>query len=263
MNLKIDNEIMQTLNQKELYILKYIYAHSNEIKDLSIQSFAKQVSYSPSVILRFCQKIGLSGYSELKYVLRSEFKSTDSETTIQQFSHESISNLMFTDIEGTAGLLNTDDLIEITKLIASDHPLYFYGPGGITNIAIEYLEKMLFLLGRQNIYKFTSRKAALHTLDLLDQNDILFFISTSGTYDLTLEVATKANLCGVTSISISPYINNDLALLCKYNLRFFANQRENSGAEYTSRLSIFFTICALVEYYNAYKEGVESYGNNS
>ena len=58
----------------------------------------------------------------------------------------------------------------------------------------------------------------------------------------------------VPVISITPYTNNTIANLSSVNFRFFANQRENNGAEYTSRLPIFYIIDMIIKSYLKSKE---------
>ena len=44
------------------------------------------------------------------------------------------------------------------------------------------------------------------------------------------------------------------------NFRFFANQRENLGAEFTSRLPIFFVINTIIQCYLRFKDQREGGG---
>ena len=70
-SLSLSDEIIKSLSRNELNILRYVYEHTDDILEESIQEFSRQVSYSPATVLRFCKKLGYSGFAELKYVLRS------------------------------------------------------------------------------------------------------------------------------------------------------------------------------------------------
>ena len=94
-----------------------------------------------------------------------------------------------------------------------------------------------------------------HVLRSLKHNAILFLISTSGTYEPTIRLARLANINQIYLISITPFNNNTIAQLTQYNLHFFTSQRENEGAEITSRLPIFYILSILIQYYIQYKEG--------
>jgi DNA-binding MurR/RpiR family transcriptional regulator len=54
-------------------------------------------------------------------------------------------------------------------------------------------------------------------------------------------------------LTISPYTSNALADLGTINFRFFTNQRENQGAEFTSRLPVFYVIHMIIRSYLEYK----------
>ncbi|MBF1092344.1 MAG: MurR/RpiR family transcriptional regulator, partial [Solobacterium sp.] len=67
----LSERVLSSLNQKELDLLKFIYLNSTAISCQTIQQFSNNVHVSSSSILRFCKKIGFSGFSELKYNIRT------------------------------------------------------------------------------------------------------------------------------------------------------------------------------------------------
>ena len=54
-------------------------------------------------------------------------------------------------------------------------------------------------------------------------------------------------------LTITPYTNNVVADLGTISFRFFTNQRENRGAEFTSRLPVFYVIHIIIRCYLQYK----------
>ena len=101
-----------------------------------------------------------------------------------------------------------------------------------------------------------SPKLAQHMVKELSPDNILFLISTGGVFPPTLALARIAAMRQIPVIAISPYEVNTLSTLAQYNLRFFTIQRENSGAELTSRLPLFYLISALIRCYVFYKDGI-------
>ena len=256
MNLHLSNTVIQRLSANELTILEYIYTHYEEVIHMNIRQLSDAVSFSSATILRFCKKLGLSGFSELKFTLRSEMESSiHNKKEIPSLSNQIILDNINADIEGTANLIKSDHFKEIITLLDSDLPLYLWAPGGITSVLTEYLEKLLFVCGRQKVYKFESVRMGEHVLRSLKHNAILFLISTSGTYEPTIRLARLANINQIYLFSITPFNNNTIAQLTQYNLHFFTSQRENEGAEITSRLPIFYILSILIQYYIQYKEG--------
>uniref|UniRef100_UPI000A789FD7 MurR/RpiR family transcriptional regulator n=1 Tax=Clostridium sp. NkU-1 TaxID=1095009 RepID=UPI000A789FD7 len=65
--LHLDDAVIKSLSNNELNVLKFVYEHIDEVLDMSIQTLAARTSYSSATILRFCKKLGYSGFAELKY----------------------------------------------------------------------------------------------------------------------------------------------------------------------------------------------------
>lgn len=62
------------LNENDKYIWSYILNNKKECENMSIQNLALKCNVSHTTILRFAQKLGLNGYSELKFYLKMENK---------------------------------------------------------------------------------------------------------------------------------------------------------------------------------------------
>lgn len=71
--LHLDDTIISSLTGNELNILKFVYGHPEDVLHMSIQELARQVSYSSATILRFCKKLGYSGFAELSMQLHADF----------------------------------------------------------------------------------------------------------------------------------------------------------------------------------------------
>ena len=66
------NERRAQLGENDLYIWQYISTHRKECASLSIEALGAKCNVSRSTILRFAQKLGLTGFSELRLMLRME-----------------------------------------------------------------------------------------------------------------------------------------------------------------------------------------------
>ena len=58
------------LNESDLYIWNHIRTHPDECRDISIDALSEACCVSHTTILRFAKKLGLSGFSELKVILK-------------------------------------------------------------------------------------------------------------------------------------------------------------------------------------------------
>ena len=66
------NEKRSRLGENDLHIWQYISAHRQECAWLSIEVLGAKCNVSRTTILRFAQRLGLSGFSELRLLLRME-----------------------------------------------------------------------------------------------------------------------------------------------------------------------------------------------
>ena len=121
----LSEHILSSLNQKELDLLKFIYLNSTAISCQTIQQFSNNVHVSSSSILRFCKKIGFSGFSELKSNIRTKSNSSSSHKE-KATSLENITKNILTDIEGSLSFTTSDDIHSIISLLDSNRDLYLY-----------------------------------------------------------------------------------------------------------------------------------------
>lgn len=256
MNLNL-NIPLHSLSPKELDIMQYVHEHSDEIISMSIQTFAKEINYSTSTVIRFCRKLGFSGFPEFKYFLKNLNVQKVLNPVSTDVSVDSIKNSLKSDLESTASLLNSDDIFQIARLFTQNPSIYLYSPAGLTDISVSYLESMLFISDCQKVYKTTASKALRHFIQTVEKGSVFIFISNSGRFESTLNLAKEARLHGMTVISISSIENNDLAEVSNYNLRFFSKKHENNGADLTSRLCSFFVLSSFIEYFSFYKKGIK------
>lgn len=254
--LHLDDAVIKSLSANELNILKFVYEHGETILNMSIQEFSSQVSYSTSTVLRFCRKLGYSGFAEFKYMLRSQAKEKEkpSEPAGQQdFNISRYMDMLNFNMEGTSSLISEDQLMRTFRYFDSGCPIYIWAPGGITSILSNYFEKLLVSIGRQNVYLLESAKMATHILQHLNSNCLLILISATGTFEPTIRLGKLASMNHIPILTITPYTNNVVADLGTISFRFFTNQRENRGAEFTSRLPVFYVIHIIIRCYLQYK----------
>lgn len=259
--LHLDDAVIKSLSSNELNILKFVYERGEEVLDMSIQQFASEVSYSSATILRFCRKLGYSGFAEFKYAVRSQLRHHDSAPISPKEPelsiHTLIDNLSF-NIDGTSSLISEEQLSRAFQYFDSGCPIYVWSPGGITSILGNYFEKLLISIGRQNVYLVESPKMCSHILQNVSPECLLILISTTGNYEATIRLGKLANMNHIPVLTITPYTNNALADLGTISFRFFTNQRENRGAEFTSRLPVFYVINIIIRCYLQHKHTLKT-----
>ena len=63
-------EIIQSLNDLELSLYRYIMKNSEKVIYMRIRELADEAHVSTTTILRFCKKVNCQGYSEFKVKLK-------------------------------------------------------------------------------------------------------------------------------------------------------------------------------------------------
>lgn len=64
-------EDITSLSDSEKYVFYYIDNHMEQVKNMTLTSLAEILSTSNTTIIRMCHKLGLQGFSELKFILAS------------------------------------------------------------------------------------------------------------------------------------------------------------------------------------------------
>lgn len=256
----LTQDSLDLLSKRELEVLKYIHSHKEQVACMSIQTLANKTHYSTSTILRLTRKLGFSGYSEFKFYLKNQLKTTNAPkgTAEEKLNASFVKNNIKNDIEGSSNIINTDELFHISKLLASGIPIYLHQPGGITNIAVDYLTGLLFAAGCKQVYKSTSSKMTFHLIETAPKPCILILISNSGNHKPTIEIAKRASVEGATIVSISSIEHNELASVSDYNIRFYTKERLNKDADFTPRTCLFFIISSFINYYSSYLKDTEN-----
>lgn len=240
----LTEDLINSLNESELYILKYINANEKHIAHMTIRSIADDLSYSTTTIMRFCKKLGFSGFSELKYeIKRNQNISVSSDPILEA---KQISKVITKDVKNTLSLLDSAAIEKISKMLYHSNRIHLFGQG-ISGIPITYIEKLLFSAGKNNIFRYNTSKLCNHAILNMDQDDLLIVVSASGEFSPTITTVKLAKANNVRVFSITPYNKNDIATNADINLHFFGDLRENNGAEFTTRLPVFYLIHVIFE----------------
>lgn len=65
-------EQLRKMNPGEFRVYNFIVSHLDSVSGMNIRQIAESVGVSTTTVLRFCEKAGCSGYTELKYRIRQE-----------------------------------------------------------------------------------------------------------------------------------------------------------------------------------------------
>jgi len=242
----LDSDIISQLSQGELTALRYIDAHKEEVLSMSIQETAAGCYLSTATVLRLCKKIGLSGYSELKYMLKGsllqeqqkEITGVDERMMILQYAQV---------IENTCRLIDVASMAAIVRLLLSPKKIHLYA-GGLTFPVLEYLQRFLLSAGRP-CFIYATAPLVYRATDKMGEHDVLIIASTSGATPSVTRAAQIARNSGAFLISLTTLNNSPLSKLADINLYTMIDDRDYYGTDIKSRASLFFLADVIMECY--------------
>lgn len=222
------------LNKNENYLLKYILENTQKVSGMKIQDLSKYTFTSTATIVRFCKKLGYSGYSQFKANLTMQ--EGDKHSKIEK------GIFIFDDIVKTRDLINEDLIEDVIKMIDKAEKIDFYGEGSSKDVCIDMSRK--FQLVGKNCRYFNDSSIMYATANDLDENTLIFAISMSGETAQVIKAVNIAKTKGCKTVSITGIGYNTLANLCDRCLFVFSSEYEINNIKFKSRV----TASAMMEY---------------
>ena len=201
------NQSYSKLNDSDKYIWKFICQNKEICKSITIEELSKKCLVSRTTVLRFAKKIGLDGFSELKYQLRNETIQTDN--AINKLVN---SKLLFESHARMIKDLYQRDYSLFCEIIQSSKRIYIVSTGTIQELVAKELKRQFLKLG---IVMTNIRGDG--EINILRKNitpgDTIIFISLRGENKNLLNLARHANLHDVNTISLTSMSSNSLATI--------------------------------------------------
>ena len=180
--------LCENLTPVEVRIGNYIMNHKETILNCTIQDLEKEVFVSKSAIHRFCKKIGLNGFNDLKVELAKEEKMeeenwVDANVPFYEKDHakeiaNKLMDLYKSTIQDTYKCLDAKRIDEIAKIIIGATYVDVYAIGHNENIAQNFKQKML------NIGKIVNCPSAYYEQSLItlasNSDHVVIVLSYSG-----------------------------------------------------------------------------------
>ncbi|AWH76396.1 MurR/RpiR family transcriptional regulator [Clostridioides difficile] len=232
---------LNNLSHAEKHIFYYIDSSIHTVKDLSLTALADINNVSTTTIIRMCSKIGLSGYSELKHIL----KDLDKESTSISSGYH-VSNII-DNLNQNLSNLNLTNINKLAKNIKSANRIIIVAVGLSKPIG-EYFSKLLMQANKNSFYVYES-----HMIDLLDQTtekqDLVIFVSNSGETRTLITACEKFRYKNLNTAAIINSPNSTLSMLVDIPINTCSQKLNISGYDTTPRSTILVIIDILFETY--------------
>lgn len=204
------NENYNKLNENDMIICKYIINNIKKCSEYTIDELASECHVSKTTIMRFSQKLGLDGYSELKIALKweSRNKGNTLDKTLENVCNNY--NRLMKDMTER----NCDD---ICKIIYEAKRVFVYGTGAVqNNLAREICR--IFLSANKFVYYIEGGNETKTLPEFVEETDVFILISSSGETKSVIEFAKRLKIRNAKIIAITKLKESTLASLSDYNL---------------------------------------------
>lgn len=225
--ISISNQIFSTyesLYDAEKKVADYVIGHFAEVIEMSVSELASNCDVSQATVMRFCKKIGCTGFYQLKIRLAGELKEKEEDHVVSneinlEHTQQSLQNILANKIEelkATFQNVNPKEWKEIIEKILDAGVIEFAAMGNTIPIAMDGAYKFNQLgIRAVSSTVWESQEAFARTLK---EGDMLFAISASGASKKLLDIVNIVRQNGVVAVAITNQHKSPLAEACNYTL---------------------------------------------
>lgn len=246
-------EVKKDLSAKELAVATFIQANTDALKNMSIQSLAKLNQVSTSTILRLCNKLGYSGFSDFKVDLISSLPRKLNTDVLQddinlndslQDVNNKVQSMEKSSIDETHSMINLESLNKAIDLIIDSNKIIIFGASSSGLVGKE-LEYQLIKIKKDVSCHFDShiQKSIANNLD---GNDLIIIISHSGETPECIDLLKLAQKNNIRSIAITKMGQSQVSSLAEVILHTTSTEHVSRLIPIRSKISQISVINMLV-----------------
>lgn len=199
---------IQSLNELELLVYRYINEHPNTVPFMRIRELAAEAHVSTTTVLHFCKKMGCDGYAQFKWKLKEQ-AGTNQETHLPDTLNE-LQNFLW-----RVGTPEYDAALdEAAGLIARAERVFLVGIGNSGSMA-EYGARYLSNLGKFAL-SVTDPFYPVTVTPNVTMTAVLLSVSGETVQILHLAQQFKARGCSLIAVTASKHFkcNTFIAMWC-------------------------------------------------
>lgn len=228
------------LTHAEKHIFYYLNNNLSDAKNLSMVRLAELNNVSTTTIVRMCDHLGLSGYSDLKYIM----------------NHLVVTNIPFVedyaeqvknDVDHALTNININKIESLTQSMHEASIIYVVAVGLSKPIA-EYFAKLLIQANMNCIYVYES-----HMIDLLQchyrKDQFIIFVSNSGETATLIQASEKLSYLNANTAAIINSESSTLAQNVSLALTNSCSKSTLNGYDITSRSALVAILDTIFSHY--------------
>lgn len=241
-----------SLTPAEERVATKVLADARVASDLTITELAQAASTSETTVLRFCKRLGLRGYPQLRLALAAESampreqRMTGSDISADDTIDDIIDKVAAVDssaVEETAQQLDRVALKAAADAVARATRVDVYGIGASAIVGVD-LQQKLHRIGVVS-FAWNDPHIALTSATLLTRQDVAIGISHSGATAETIESLAVAHKRGATTVALTNFPLSPLALAADIVLTTAARETSLRSGATASRIAALTVVDCL------------------
>jgi DNA-binding MurR/RpiR family transcriptional regulator len=247
-------------NEKKL--ADFVLENASLVRDYSSQQIAASVGVSQSSVVKFSQKLGYKGFTDLKLAIHESVVKQESNVSVlhggrvASGGEVSLKDKLYRAkseaISGASDLNDDASLMAAARAIAVSSRVQLVGTGTAHIVARDTACKMLSL-GKPIIAE-ADAEMQLSGIATLQRNDCLILISGHGQSPHLVQLARQAKKAGVTVISLTNQSANPVSALADIRLLSVSRGEDSDMSVIvagTSQQHVMDLVFATLAEYNA------------
>lgn len=252
MSLNIDAELYKSLSDSEKKVIDYIETNENKVESFSITMIANKTFTSTATVSRAIKRIGFpGGISELRYAItNSRIAKTPDDNQIDIRNVNKILAKSYRECIYTIDNIVITDILKVINFIKTSNRIILCALGSSSMIANEFQEQLL-MLGYTSI--LMDDEVWLKRSNLVQQNDLIFMITTLNTRPVLFSMASRAKRSGAKIVTIICKAKTNIENISDITIIGHTENVVNTSImTQTSRLSLMIITRTITEYLARY-----------
>ena len=237
--IELVNSNYSSFSDTEKAICKFVLESEQDLMSMNINEFAKKSLSSKSSVIRFSQKLGFTGFSEMKTFMKWEHEQRNQKDNNYSFYQQVIH-----DSEETINYLKSKDFTDIYHQIDDAQNIYVMSTGTTQQLQASELQR-LFMMSEKDVRVIpSSTKVAefKRMYEILTHEDLVIILSLSGENIDLEESINLLNQKNVKTISISNFQSSFLSKNCDYNVYGWSSRSPMPQDWWLRTTSTFFLL---------------------
>lgn len=242
------------LSPAESGVNNYVLSHVDDLMHMTIRSLAEACYTTPTTVIRYCRKIGYSGFEEFKIRIRQDLSRYDFESYSIRRSEKPVEVINKLRVMHADVISKTVDLISLTQLEAIVQRIREAEVVDIiafdVNAALaDYASQYFFQVGKIcNVYEDINQQLML-AMYARPQDHVIFILSRSGLSSRVLKTCRQLKANRQYAVAVTGQPGDELNCYCAHVLHALFKDDFREMGDLTFFTSAKFLFDCLINLY--------------